>query len=198
MRHLLLAAAAVTLAGCSGSDNTETAANAAPTEANAMTSEDMAAPQTDMAAPPAAEYVAMAGASDLYEIQSSRAVIETTQNAELKRFAEMMVEHHTGTTQTVMAAARQAGLTPAPPALDPAKTAMIQELEAATGAARDSVYIRQQVMAHEEALSLHQAYAGSGDQPALMTAATSAVPIVERHLMEIRRMQAAMASSPSG
>lgn len=196
MRHILLAAAAVTLASCSGGDNAEAPADAAPMEADAMASGDMAAPPADMAAPPAAEYAAMAGASDLYEIQSSRAVLQTTQNAEVRRFAQMMVEQHTGTMEAVSAAAREAGLTPAPPALDSAKTAMMRDLEAAEGAARDAVYIRQQVMAHEQALALHRAYSGAGDQPALKAAATSAVPIVERHLAEIRRMQTAMASNP--
>ena len=193
-RFFLCAAAVAALAACSGRDDTAAETEMAATEAEATSNATSADPMT-AAAPPAAEYVAMAGASDLYETQSSRSVLETTDNAELRAFAEMMVDHHAQTTTAVTAAAREAGLTPAPPVLDAPKAAMMRELQAAQDDARDAVYVRQQVTAHEEALALHQAYAATGDQPALKAAAASAVPIVERHLADIRRIQAAMGAA---
>ncbi len=143
-------------------------------------------------APSSADYVRMAAASDLYEIQSSQIVMQTTQNSELRAFAEMMIEHHTMTTQTLTRAAQAAGMTPTAPALDAPKAEMIRQLQAAQGQARDMLYIQQQVGAHEEALTLHTRYANNGDVAQLKTAAGAAVPIVARHYNEITAMQAGM------
>lgn len=51
-------------------------------------------------------YVIAAGASDLYEITSSRAILASAQNADVGRFAQMMIDDHVITTHDVMAAAR--------------------------------------------------------------------------------------------
>ena len=63
--------------------------------------------------PPAPAYLMLAGAGDLYEIESSRLVLESTSDAALRRFAQMMIEHHTGTMRAAEAAAREAGATTA-------------------------------------------------------------------------------------
>lgn len=138
--------------------------------------------------PPASEFLIFAGAGDLYEIESSRVVLETTSNPDIRRFAEMMVQHHTKTTQDAAAAARAAGLQPAPPMLDPPKAAMIEALRGFTGVERDRLYLAQQQMAHKEALGLQKTYADTGDTPRLRAAASATVPIVERHLAEIERL----------
>ncbi|HEX8469572.1 MAG TPA: DUF4142 domain-containing protein [Brevundimonas sp.] len=175
------AAAAVLLAACS----TMPTGQAAPIAEAAMA----------QSAPPAMEFVRMAGASDQYEIQSSQLVLQSTQDPELRRFAQMMVDHHTMTTATVMRAAQTAGLTPSPPTLDAEKTEMIRQLQGTSNEARDALYKQQQVMAHRQALMLHASYAKNGDAPSLKTAAASAVPIVSRHYNMIMAM-AGDASSP--
>lgn len=170
MKHSLLlvsAAAAGLLAAC----GTMPSGEAAPIAEAAMS-------QT---APPAMEFVRMAGASDLYEIQSSQLVLQSTQDESLRRFAQMMIDHHTMTTASVTRAAETAGLTPPPPMLDASKTEMLRQLQAVGGPARDALYKQQQVMAHREALILHASYAENGDAPALKMAAASAVPVVSRH-----------------
>jgi putative membrane protein len=174
-RMLLCAAAAALMSACSSM----------PTGEAAMVAEAA----MDQPAPAAMEFVRMAGASDLYEIQSSQLVMQTTQNDEVRDFAQMMIDHHTMTTQTVMRAAQAAGMTPPPPALDQRKSDMIRQLQAAQGMARDNLYIQQQVMAHQEALTLHTSYSRNGDTAELKTAAGTAVPIVARHYNQIMAMQ---------
>ena len=176
MKHLIITGALVAfLGGCAGEGMGAGAGGAYTSEAQTT--------------PAGADFVRMAGASDLYEIQSSQALLQSTQNPELRRFAQMMIEHHTQTTVTVTAAAREAGMTPPPPALDARKTEMIRQLQAVQGEERDRLYIQHQVMAHQEALSLHSGYAENGDTPQLRQAAATARPIVERHLNEIQRMR---------
>jgi putative membrane protein len=137
-------------------------------------------------------YVAMAGSSDQFEIQSSRTAVERSQNADVRRYAQMLIDHHTQTSATVIAAARDAGMNPPPPVLMPRHAAMLRTIQAAPAGRFDAVYLAQQVPAHVEALALHQNYAANGDTPSLRTAAATAVPIVQQHLTEAQRMAAAM------
>lgn len=164
---LLVASATALLAACGSMPSGEAAPIAEAARAQS--------------APSSADYAMMAASSDQYEIQSSRLVLETSQDAGLRRFAEMMVEHHTMTTATLMRAVQADGMTPPPTALDVAKAGMIRDLRAATGQARDDLYKQQQVMAHREALGLHAAYAEGGASAALKMVAAAAVPIVSRH-----------------
>lgn len=141
-----------------------------------------------VAAPPAATYVKMAAASDMYEIRSSKLVLSTTQNAGLKTFAQQMVTDHTKSTADIKAAAMSSGLKPGMPQLPPKKMADISALTAAKGTARDALYIRQQKAAHAEALALHKDYAGTGDKAPLKAVAAQIVPVVEHHATMINAM----------
>jgi putative membrane protein len=133
-------------------------------------------------------YVRMAAASDLFEIQSSQLATSRAQNPDVRAFAQMLIEHHTATTQQLTAAATAAG-TPPSPALMPMQAEMIEQLQGANGAEFDRVYLRQQVPAHEMALALHSNYAAKGDTPSLRTVAAAAVPIVRQHLERARALR---------
>ena len=163
--YLLMCGAVVTLSAC---------ASMAPTPNTAM------------------PYVAAAGSSDQFEIQSSREALAKSQNPEVRRYAQMLIDHHTQTSATVMAAARDAGMTPPPPMLMPRHAAMLRTVQAAPVAQFDRVYMTAQVPAHQEALLLHQNYAANGDTPSLRTAASTAVPLVQQHLTQAQSMMASM------
>lgn len=137
---------------------------------------------------PSPRYVAKAGASDQYEIQSSRLVLATTRNGELRRFADGMVRDHTKSTRDVARAAARSGVRAGPPKLDPMGARNIAQLRRARGPARDALYIQQQKTAHRDALALHQGYADDGQAPALRTAARNIVPVVQHHIDELSRM----------
>ena len=77
-----------------------------------------AAAAGDMTPNQRSAYVEMAAASDLFEIQSSQLAVSRAQNPDVRAFAQMLIEHHTMTTQQLTAAATAAG-TPPSPALMP-------------------------------------------------------------------------------
>jgi len=141
--------------------------------------------QAPLAAP---TYVMKAGAGDQYEIQSSRLLLTSTKNAKLRSFASMMVTDHTKSTADVKSAAIRAGLHPAPPKLDAMGTKNVAALRAATGTARDRLYVEQQKSAHQRALTLHQTYAQSGTAAPLKTVAASTAPVVQTHITELSTM----------
>lgn len=143
-------------------------------------------------------YVTAAGQSDLYEINSSQVALEKSQDPRVRAYADMMIKHHTKTTAATLKAAKKAGLTPPPPALSPGATASINELQAAAPADFDRLYLGQQLPAHEAALDLHQSYASGGDKAPLRTSARSAVPIVKRHLDQVKKLQAGHGAGHAG
>jgi putative membrane protein len=146
----------------------------------------------DMTPTMAMPYAMMAGASDLYEIQSSQMAVQRASRPEVRQYAQMLIQHHQMTTQQLMGAARAAGLNPPPPRLLPMQQRMLSELSRASGASFDRMYIMQQVPAHQVALNLHRNYAARGDRQPLRTVAGNAVPIVTQHLNEAQRMASMM------
>jgi putative membrane protein len=151
----------------------------------------MASPAfAQMPTPTPTQFIAKAGASDMYEEKSSKLVLASTKNADVKSFADMMVTDHMKTTAAVKSAASQAGMHPKPPKLDPIQKTMIAKLTAAKGNKRDKIYVDQQKKAHQTALDLMQTYSGSGTEPHLKQAATSAVPIVQHHIEMLNGMTA--------
>jgi putative membrane protein len=179
---LLSAAAALSLSACT----TMTGDGATAQGSTAAGASSAAGDMTPEAALP---YVAMAGASDLYEIQSSQLHHQRGENQQLHAFAQTMIDHHTQTTAATMAAARAAGLNPPPPQLLPMQREMIARLEGLNGAAFDREYASQQQTAHQMALELHQNYASEGDTPSLKGSAAAAVPIVQQHITQLRAIQ---------
>ena len=134
------------------------------------------------------DYVATAGASDLYERRSSELVLQSTQDPAIRQFATMMIAHHTKSTKDVVAAARQARVKAPPLKLMPAQVTMVTELKAVKGSARDKAYVAQQRQAHDQALALHKAYAAEGTVPALRAAAGKVVTVVQRHIDMLSKM----------
>lgn len=133
-------------------------------------------------------FIAKAGASDLYEKQSSQLLLTSTNNEALKRYANMMIQHHTKSTNDVKMAATQAGLTVPPPRMEPMQRANMAALRRVNGVARDRLYVQQQRASHRMALQLHQSYSRNGTVQPLRAAATNIVPVVQQHLDEIQRM----------
>lgn len=133
-------------------------------------------------------YLFRAGESDVFEITTSQIALQKSRNPQVRQFASMLIDHHTRTTNLALAAAKSAGIMPPPPVLDADKRAQIGQLLAAAPANFDRTFLGQQVPAHEVALQLHTGYARSGDAAQLRRTAQGAVPIVQSHLQQARRL----------
>ncbi len=141
---------------------------------------------------PAGTYVTKTGASDLFEIESSK-LVQDSKDPQVQQFAQQMITDHTKSTADVVAAAKADGLNPPPPVLTPKQKGMIDGLKHATGAKRDLLYKKDQVLAHQETLAFQQEYARSGDRPNLKGVAAQIVPVVESHLTMVKGMTPAAA-----
>ena len=136
------------------------------------------------------EFADKAAKSDAFEIASAKLAKEKASSAELKKFAAMMVEDHTASTVKVKKAAGEAS-----PAIKPDATltddlnGKLADLGKLSGADFDKEYARQQVDAHETALSLMTAYADKGDVASLKAAAGEIKPKVQMHLDRIKAIR---------
>ena len=161
---------------------------AAMAPAAALAQEPMAAPTTTVAQP----FLMMAAESDIFEITTSQIALMRSQNPDIRAFGTMLIDHHTTTTNTALAQAKAAGITPPPAVLQTVKRDMITQLMEAPAADFDRVFLTQQVPSHEEALALHTTYSRRGDTPQLRTASKAALPFVKQHLASARKMLKAM------
>jgi putative membrane protein len=134
------------------------------------------------------EYVTAAGAGDLYEKESSKLVLQTTQDPKIRSFAQMMIADHTKSTADVKAAARKARVKVPAPKLMPPQAEMVAQLKAESGPARDAAYVAQQKTAHNQALALHSAYAAEGTAAPLKEVAGKTAPVVQHHIDMLKTM----------
>ena len=189
MTPLILTLPVLALAACQQQPAGETAVagNAAMPGGDAMmmagNNASVMMPNASVAAPTdEAGYVAQAGAADLFEIESSKIALEKSQNKAVRDFAQMMIDQHQKSTADIKAAAQKAGVTVQPPALMANQQQILEEIKAADAGNFDSVYVRNQRMAHNAALALHQGYARNGDTPALKETASAVAKVVQEHI----------------
>lgn len=192
----LLCASALALAGCSNNDQPPPPA-AAESDANdtairgAMPTGE--APTAPTAGP---EYIAKAGAGDLWEIESSKALLAKSKNPAVRKFADMMIDHHGKSTAKIKAAAAAASIVAPATALEAAQRTTLDEIEEADATAIDALYLRHQRAAHESALALHRRYSESGDNAGLRQAASEILPVIEAHRAELDQLDQQAAARP--
>jgi putative membrane protein len=138
----------------------------------------------------ATDYVKLAADSDMYEIQSSKLALTRSKRDDVKSFAREMINDHTMTTKTLMAALKNGDRTIAKPStqLSTENAAKIALLKKAPKAGFDDLYLQQQAQAHQTAWSLHKGYATDGTDTSLKQVASTAVPVIERHLGHAKQM----------
>ncbi|MGC5799326.1 DUF4142 domain-containing protein [Sphingomonas sp. NFX23] len=136
----------------------------------------------------ASDYVNAAADGDNYEIASSRIALSKTKNANVKSFARQMIADHTTTTQSLMAALKNPDrtITKPSPKLSVANASKIELLKKAPKATFDQLYMQQQMQAHQTAWAVHKGYVLDGNDPALKQVASTALPIVERHISTVK------------
>lgn len=188
---ITFSAAVLALAACGGSGGGDDEANVATADGNAV---DAPAANSAVPAPATAadgrQYVELAGGSDLYEIESARLAQQRAASDDVKELAAMILADHQRSTEELV---RAAGEAQPPIDVAPAMTAEQQSnlraLQAASGEAFDLEYLRQQVRAHEQALTLVTSYAAGGDVPSLRQHASNVAGPIQRHLARARELQ---------
>lgn len=130
------------------------------------------------------EFRTMALMGGEFALRTSQLALERSRNARVREFAQLEANE-----QVSYAAAL--GATPGGVPLRPDHAQMLQQLSAtAPGPRFDALYVRGQIMGHEELLVLNQAYARGGLDPQGRSVATLAVPSIQTHLTILSRLPA--------
>jgi putative membrane protein len=126
------------------------------------------------------DFAAKAGPAGVFEVQSSQLALQKSQNADIKTFAQKMIDDHTMAADDLKAAAAKDGVS-VPDALDADATENLQKLQGATGADFDTLYVQMQTEAHIAAVGLYAGYAGNGTSGAIKDHATKTLPTLKMH-----------------
>jgi putative membrane protein len=136
-------------------------------------------------------FVTGAASGGGFELKSSELALQKSQNKEVQAFAQQMIDDHTKANQELKAAAQADNMQPPPEGqLNEKHQAMVQQLEAADGQAFDLSYMRSQSMAHDEAITLFDAYSKSGQDGQLKSFAAKTLPALQEHKQHIQRLTA--------
>ncbi|WP_431267455.1 DUF4142 domain-containing protein [Dankookia sp. P2] len=73
--------------------------------------------------------------------------------------------------------------------MDQQHTALLQQLQGASGAELDRIYVSQQIAAHQQAVDLFGNYGRSGDNPLLKQWAAKTLPDLQEHLKLAQALQ---------
>jgi putative membrane protein len=165
---------------------------------------ESAAIGTDTAAAPAgnelsdANITALLDEANKADSSAGAVAVKKASNAEVKKFARLMMGEHHALRLEGQQVAKKANITPAPPANDPVAPLAQEEtrvLEStAAGPAFDKAYIDQEVTAHRAVKDLLDQAEGAAKNADLKAAIQKAKPVVDRHLQEAERLQQQLSS----
>lgn len=126
-------------------------------------------------------FIQAAAQGDLYEITSSQTALDRAVNEDVLAFAQRMIDDHSMTTQRIAELAETVGVEiPMTPA--PTHQAKIAQLMQAEGAEFDRAYMQQQVIVHEDAVSLFEAAAALAENEQVRATAEELLPALQEHL----------------
>lgn len=141
------------------------------------------------------DFVKNAAAGDLYEIEAAKVALVRSRDERVGQIARNMIADHMTSAHHLQAALEMnetRGVEPPPRTLDARRKTMLDHLAEAPSDAFDRAYLDQQVLAHEETISLMRNYCEGGDNAQLRSVALGTLPVVERHLAAVKAVRESM------
>lgn len=134
-----------------------------------------------------------AAQSGMAEVELSQLAAEKAQNAEVKRFAQMMVTDHGKANSELKALAAKKNIV-LPTTLSSSHQSKLEELRGLSGAEFDREYVETMVEDHEAAVELFREQAEDDDTAMADVKAFAAktLPTLQKHLESIKGIQAKM------
>ena len=134
-------------------------------------------------------FVTNLAVGNMYELQAAEIAQAKSTNAQVKELATMITRDHTSAGEKLSTTAPTAAPNVTiPTALDQRRQGLIDNLNAASAADFDKVYLDQQVAAHNEVLTLLNGFSDNTDAPALASLARELVAPVTTHRDRAREL----------
>ena len=165
-------------------------ANAMNSNANAMNSNANAASTIGDATSPNG-FMTEAARGGMAEVELSRTAQTKAQNADVKAFAQKMVQDHSNANTELKQLAAKKNVT-LPTEMDAAHKTMSESMAKLTGAEFDKAYVDAMVADHEKSVALFQTQANSGTDADAKAFAAKTLPTLKMHLEMIKGIQGKM------
>lgn len=138
-------------------------------------------------------FVERAQMSNAFELESSQLAAKKATSERIREFAQMVQKEHTQASnfmQQALSKTNAVGLggQTTVTQLDGPHRQLLADLQRAEGADFDRLYVAMQTKAHEEAVQLYSTYATTGDDPALKQFAQSMLPVLQKHLQQVKAL----------
>lgn len=138
-------------------------------------------------------FVTTAVSSGLLEVEASRLVLERSRHAELRSFAQRMVDDHSKANDELKSLAKEAGLTDVPVATMGKYNAMLEKLRALKDADFEHEYALQiGIASHTETIALFDQAAREASNPQLKAFAAKLLPQLRDHLKQSQAVAKAL------
>jgi putative membrane protein len=133
------------------------------------------------------KFAKMAMTGDMTEIQAAQLALSKSSSADVKQFAQKMIDDHTTLDNQMKPVAAQLGLQP-PTTLMPKQEAMLSKLQPLQGDAFDKAYIKAMLKDHQEDDKAFMMEASSGSYPQEKQLAQQGDPIIKQHLEMVQNL----------
>jgi putative membrane protein len=127
------------------------------------------------------DFVMKAAQASMAEIKMGQAALQNASSADVKSFAQRMIDDHIKANTELLAMAQQKGIT-VPPMLTSKDMSAMEKMSKRTGADFDRDYMMNQVKAHEAASALFTKESASGADPDFKAFAAKYLPAINEHL----------------
>lgn len=145
----------------------------------------LAQAQTAKPANAKSEFARMAASGDMFEIESSKLALGKSDDAAVKKFAQMLIDDHTAASKKLMSMSDEKP----PAAMDKKHMDMLEKLRSADGKQFTQLFVSMQLQAHKEAVDLFESYSKNGDDAKLKSFASETLPRLRAHLQEAQKLQ---------
>jgi len=134
------------------------------------------------------DFVNKAVQSDLAEINLSRLAVKSARDADVKKFAQKMIDDHSKTSEELLKLVNKKQWK-APKGMDAEHDRLAKRLESLSGAAFDAAFMEGQVKDHETAVALFEAQSKDGKDEDLRAWAKKTLPDLRHHLKMARELR---------
>lgn len=138
-----------------------------------------------------AEFTTKAAVAGMAEVELGKLALQKSANAQVKEFANMMVNDHGKANEELMTIAKNKNIT-LPTALDEDHQKMWDELNAKSGKDFDKQYVDDMVDGHKKVLDMMEKQAKDGMDADLKAFAGKTAPVVKAHLDMIKKIKDSM------
>lgn len=150
-----------------------------------------AAPPGSMAATGPKDFIEDAAMADLAAIEMARLALTKASSANVKQYAQKMIDDHSRARQRIAPLAMSKGVQP-PQALDPEHRMKIDRLTRLSGPEFDREYMQMQAEAHRRALDLYQRAGQQSIDKEVQAFARQATPAVQQRYSEATQIVASL------